>query len=114
MQMFKLRSIKHPPLANTASPPTGKYLYLGSYVDEDEAAMAFDRAAIKLRGKKAKLNFSYDGAARARGAACCCLLPRAGQLAGDNVLPVPLLSQDRPFPLALLTLPHPSQHRSLC
>jgi hypothetical protein len=38
----------------------GKYLYLGSYVAEDDAAKAFDRAAIKLRNKKAKLNFTYE------------------------------------------------------
>ncbi|KAI8465531.1 MAG: hypothetical protein J3K34DRAFT_525267 [Monoraphidium minutum] len=38
----------------------GKYLYLGSYIEEDEAAMAFDRAAIKLRGRKGKLNFTYE------------------------------------------------------
>jgi hypothetical protein len=39
----------------------GKYLYLGSYQEEEEAARAFDKAAIKIRGKKAKLNFSYVG-----------------------------------------------------
>jgi hypothetical protein len=40
---------------------SGKYLYLGSFTNEDEAARQFDRAAIKLRGKKAKLNFEYAG-----------------------------------------------------
>ena len=39
----------------------GKYLYLGSYQEEDDAARAFDKAAIKIRGKKAKLNFNYVG-----------------------------------------------------
>ena len=39
----------------------GKYLYLGSYLGEDEAARAFDRAAITLRGNRAKLNFLYAG-----------------------------------------------------
>jgi hypothetical protein len=43
---------------------SGKYLYLGSFTNEDEAARQFDRAAIKLRGKKAKLNFEYAGALR--------------------------------------------------
>lgn len=45
----------------------GKYLYLGSFIDEDEAAMAFDRAAIKLRGRKGKLNFTYEGYVDADG-----------------------------------------------
>lgn len=40
---------------------SGKYLYLGSFTNEDDAAKQFDRAAIKLRGKKAKLNFEYQG-----------------------------------------------------
>jgi len=40
---------------------SGKYLYLGSFTNEDDAARQFDRAAIKLRGKKAKLNFEYTG-----------------------------------------------------
>uniref|UniRef100_A0A383WJV0 AP2/ERF domain-containing protein n=1 Tax=Tetradesmus obliquus TaxID=3088 RepID=A0A383WJV0_TETOB len=35
----------------------GKYIYLGSFTSEGDAARQFDRAAIKIRGKKAKLNF---------------------------------------------------------
>jgi hypothetical protein len=43
----------------------GKYIYLGSFTSEGDAARQFDRAAIKIRGKKAKLNFTYAGVA------CC-------------------------------------------
>jgi hypothetical protein len=39
----------------------GKYIYLGSFTSENDAARQFDRAAIKIRGKKAKLNFRYEG-----------------------------------------------------
>jgi hypothetical protein len=49
----------------------GKYLYLGSFVLEDDAARAFDRAAIKLRNKKAKLNFAYDDYVGAGGLRLC-------------------------------------------
>eukprot|EP00775_Hariotina_reticulata_P006507 gene6507-6734_t len=37
----------------------GKYIYLGSFTSEEDAARQFDRAAIKIRGKKAKLNYLY-------------------------------------------------------
>ncbi|GMH36262.1 hypothetical protein BSKO_04130 [Bryopsis sp. KO-2023] len=38
----------------------GKYLYLGSYLSEDDAAKAFDGAAIRIRGRKARINFKFD------------------------------------------------------
>lgn len=37
----------------------GKYIYLGSFLNQEEAAKAFDRAAVKLRGMHAKLNFAF-------------------------------------------------------
>lgn len=36
---------------------SGRYLYLGSFVPEEDAARAFDRAAIRIRGRKARINF---------------------------------------------------------
>ncbi|GLC43147.1 hypothetical protein PLESTM_001435800 [Pleodorina starrii] len=38
----------------------GKYVYLGSFLSEYDAARAFDKAAVKLRGTRAKLNFQYS------------------------------------------------------
>ena len=38
-----------------------RYLYLGTYPSEEEAAQAYDRAAIKFRGKKVRPDFDpYD------------------------------------------------------
>jgi len=34
--------------------------YLGLYVSQDEAAMAYDREAIMQRGRAAQTNFSLD------------------------------------------------------
>lgn len=36
---------------------SGKYIYLGSFSDEEEAARSFDKEALRVRGNKAKLNF---------------------------------------------------------
>eukprot|EP00210_Caulerpa_lentillifera_P008604 g8208.t1 len=38
----------------------GRYVYLGSYVEELEAAKAFDLAALQIRGSNAKLNFNVE------------------------------------------------------
>jgi hypothetical protein len=46
---------------------SGKYLYLGSFVSEDEAAKAFDRAAIKIRGRRGRLNFPNEPYTDAEG-----------------------------------------------
>ncbi|KAL2319902.1 hypothetical protein Fmac_028871 [Flemingia macrophylla] len=41
--------------------PKGKHgrVWLGTYETEEEAGLAYDRAAFKMRGSKAKLNFPH-------------------------------------------------------
>ncbi|GIL82301.1 hypothetical protein Vretifemale_11228, partial [Volvox reticuliferus] len=46
---------------------SGKYLYLGSYDTEAEAAAVFDKAAVRIRGVKARLNFCYSDYVDAEG-----------------------------------------------
>ncbi|XP_004493050.1 ethylene-responsive transcription factor 2-like [Cicer arietinum] len=37
----------------------GARVWLGTYVTEEEAGLAYDKAAFKMRGRKAKLNFPH-------------------------------------------------------
>ncbi|CAK8542617.1 unnamed protein product [Lathyrus sativus] len=37
----------------------GARVWLGTYVTEEEAALAYDKAAFKMRGRKAKVNFPH-------------------------------------------------------
>ncbi|GLI63532.1 hypothetical protein VaNZ11_006520, partial [Volvox africanus] len=46
---------------------SGKYLYLGSYDTEAEAAAVFDKAAVRIRGVKARLNFCCSDYVEANG-----------------------------------------------
>ncbi|KAI8465810.1 MAG: Endonuclease/exonuclease/phosphatase [Monoraphidium minutum] len=55
------------PSAARADQAAGRYIYLGSFVDEDEAGAAFDKASIKLRGDKGRLNFAYADYVDANG-----------------------------------------------
>ncbi|KAI9109298.1 hypothetical protein K1719_019642 [Acacia pycnantha] len=45
--------------AEIRDPKNGKRTWLGTYEREEDAALAYDRAAFQMHGRKAKLNFPH-------------------------------------------------------
>eukprot|EP00798_Chlamydomonas_sp_ICE-L_P019980 gene19980-26691_t len=45
----------------------GRYLYLGSYDAQEEAARVFDKAAVRVRGPKARINYNVQDYLDAQG-----------------------------------------------
>lgn len=106
----------------------GKKIFLGSFGDEEEAARAFDRGALRLRGVDTPINFELadyqdlvdqiesgaivpSGAARSRGRPPSDKPPRVGKPHPKKEAGTMLLSSGVDYVVPEVDRPHPALER---